>query len=391
MEWRTTVTSQTPAPGIELIESFENVDWTTESPSDRDAAWLSMLVTHPSTQLVRNVSTVWRLMRVHETWLPITVNSTEYDNAYVCSPYTGAVLYPQSEVAKLGGFWLPNGLRLLMKSLAAPLRWSQINRAVCVNNWLLSTNLYAPLRHDAVPAITSRLVERYPSHAVLWRSLNRVTNAALLDQLVNSGYELAPSRQVYFFDGQRRDYLDRSNTRVDLKLLRNTDYQIVPHEQLQPSDATRLQQLYHLLYVDKYSPHNPQFTATMIDLCRQHRLLKMWGLRHPSGRLDGVLGVFERDGVITAPLVGYDTVIPSRVGLYRMLMAIVLEYAAEAGCLLNLSSGAAEFKRLRGGEAAMEYTAIYAGHLPPARRLAWFGLAWMLRHIGAPLLRKYRL
>ena len=50
--------------------------------------------------------------------------------------------------------------------------------------------------------------------------------------------------------------------------------------------------------------------------------------------------------------------------------------------LLNLSSGVARFKRLRGGRPAMEYTAIYCRHLPRRRRIAWQTLALLLERVG---------
>ena len=54
----------------------------------------------------------------------------------------------------------------------------------------------------------------------------------------------------------------------------------------------------------------------------------MFGLRGPNGRLDGVVGCFVRNNVISSPLVGYDTTLPIDLGLYRMLSAIVLGEAA---------------------------------------------------------------
>lgn len=146
-----------------------------------------------------------------------------------------------------------------------------------------------------------------------------------------------------------------------------------------------------MLYVDKYSPHNPQFTTEFFDECRSRSLLRFWGLRNDEGRLDGIVGSFDRAGVMTVPVVGYDTSLTQRLGLYRLLMALAMREAVEHRLLLNLSGGASEFKRLRGGTPQLEYTALYCRHLAWPRRMIWQTLAGLLQKVGAPLLRKYRL
>ncbi len=353
--------------------------------------WIEMLLSFPVERLVKNLSTRWAVLRIEDTAMPTTINDAQYENSYVCSPYTGCILYPQSEVKKLDHVALRWLVLALVRSMGPGLRASQINRVVCVNNWLLSTNLYSPFDVALIPQVTSMLANRFPTHAIAFRSLNERTNRPLVEQLRSEGYLLAPSRQVYFFDGASGNYMRKSDNRRDAKLFATTAYTVVPHEQFQAEDSVRIEQLYRWLYVDKYSEHNPQFTAEMIDQCRRRGLLEFWGLRTPDGRLDGVVGVFTRNEVMTAPIVGYDTALPKQLGLYRMLMSIVLQEAAKRKQTLNLSSGASHFKRIRGGVACLEYTAVYCRHLPFRRRLAWHSLAALTQKVGAPILRKYEL
>jgi hypothetical protein len=375
----------------ELIDTGDPRTGAKATAAGRDERWLDLLFSHPPGQLVANVQTKWLLAKIGGALLPVTINAHDYGNSYVCSPYTACVLYPRSEVEKLDNRLLGTTLRAFLQVLGPPLRAARVNRLVCVNNWLLSTNLYPPFDPAAVRPLTKSLVERFPTHAVAWRSLNGVTNAPLLAELAAAGYLLAPSRQVYFFDGANGDSLRRPNCRWDQKLLDDGRYRVVPHDELGPDDAARIEQLYRMLYVDKYSPYNPQFTPQWFDECRRRQLLELWGLRDPSGRLDGVVGLFERDSVITVPVVGYDTALPQKLGLYRRLMAIAMRTAAERRRRMNLSSGAAEFKRLRGCRPEMEYTAVYCRHLSRPRRAVWHVLAGLLNHVGAPILRKYRL
>lgn len=354
-------------------------------------AWIEMLLSYPAECLVKNMSTHWAVLRIDDTEMPTTINDAQYDNSYVCSPYTGCILYPESEVKKLDHAALRWFILAIVRTLGPLLRAAQINRVVCVNNWLLSTNLYSNFDVTQIPEVTRTITKCFPKHAIAFRSLNETTNRPLLEQLRSDGYLLAPSRQVYFFDGKSGDYLHKQDNRRDAKLFATTTYQIVQHEQLQPEDAKRIEQLYRWLYIDKYSEHNPQFSAEMIEQCRLRGLLRLWALRTDDGRLDGVVGTFTRDGVMTAPVVGYDTSLPQHLGLYRMLMSIVLQEAAKAKLTLNLSSGASHFKRIRGGVASLEYTAVYCRHLPFVRRLAWQTLATLTQKVAAPILRKYEL
>ena len=387
MEWGTNVT-QVP---LSLSDDFSNADGSRFAANARDDSWIELLVSRPAPQLVHNVRTRWALLRVGDAAMPTTINDADYDNSYVCSPYTGCVLYPQSEVKKIDSIFVRWFILALVYAMGPPLRFSQINRTICVNNWLLSTNLYPKLDQAIIPELTQLLTTRFPDHAITFRSLNDVSNHAMLERLGREGYLLAPSRQVYFFDGNSGVYMRKQNNKLDRKLLKNTGYRVVHNDELGPDDAMRIEQLYRMLYIDKYSPHNPQFTAQMMNEFRVRGLLTMWGLRDQTGRLDGIVGAFEREGVMTVPIVGYDTSLPKQLGLYRLLMSIVLQEVAKRKIQLNLSSGASQFKRLRGGTPCIEFTAVYCRHLSFMRRFAWHALAGLTQNVGAPILRKYQL
>lgn len=378
-------------PLVSLHQDTSGFELLPSGQQSRDEQWIEMLLAFPPKDLIRNIQTRWALLRVGDVTLPTTINETDYENSYVCSTYSGCVLYPQSEVEKIDNALVQASVLALVKGMGPPLRAARINRVVCVNNWLLSTNLYSPFDLELVPDLTKLLTSRFPKHSITFRSLNRVSNGPLLERLRAEGYLLAPSRQVYFFDGESGEFFSKKNNVWDQKLLKTTEYTIVPHEELSSRDADRIEELYRLLYVDKYSPHNPQFTALMLDECRRCRLLTMWGLRDANGRLDGIVGTFDRDGVMTAPVVGYDTALPQELGLYRILMAIVLREASNRKLRLNLSSGASDFKRIRGGVPCIEYTAVYCRHLSLPCRLAWLTLAGLTRYVGEPILRKYKL
>jgi len=355
------------------------------------AVYAHAFARNPASDPIANVHTRMLLLECDGVLLPLTVNDAEYGDSYVCSPHTAYALYSKGEMRLLSNPLLRWSLSRVADAAGGIAKAGHINKMVQVNNWLLSTNLYPRDFQPDLAALTDFLTEEFPDHYICFRSLNGWSNAALMQRFREAGYKLIASRQVYVYEDLENSCLTHSNTRADLKLLRRSTHRVVPHEELGGSDFGPIADLYARLYIEKYSPYNPQFTMRYIRLCHEAGLMRFTGLRAPGGDLDGVIGTFAVDGVITAPVVGYDTTIDQRVGLYRMLMALVFQEAMARGHAVNLSSGAASFKRLRGGMPYIEYSAVFDRHLTAARRTVTNLLAAPVNGIGVPLMRKLRL
>ena len=353
--------------------------------------WLAFA--EDSQRMIANVRTEFRFALHDRSVIPISVNDTDYENSYVASTYNGVVTYPLEELRLLPSAIQRLSVASMIHCVAPALRFGKVNRAVVVNNWLLSTNLYPQIDLHWLDNLLSELRETFPQHAILFRSLNEATNSVLLEHLRRSGFLLAPSRQVYLFDGREPEFMERHNSKIDAKLLQQTSpYQVVEDNQWSSDEHdARIEQLYDWLYLDRYSRNNPQFTAELMKLWRETGMLKFFGLQNASGSLDGIVGLFACEGAVTVPVVGYDTLKPKSLGLYRRLMAIALRESVQQKWMLNLSSGAASFKRLRGGRAQIEYTAVACDHLPIKQRLMWRSLAGLLQKVAAPLLQRYEL
>lgn len=355
------------------------------------AFWLAFA--ENTQRMIANVRTEFRFAVHDRSIIPISINATDYENSYVVSTYNGVVTYPLEELRLLPSAIQRLSVASMIHCVAPALRLGKVNRAVVVNNWLLSTNLYPRIDLHWVDHLLSELRKTFPQHAILFRSLNEATNSVLLEHMRRSGFLLAPSRQVYLFDGREPDFISRHNNKIDAKLLQQTSpYQVVTHDQWSSGEHdARIQQLYDWLYLDRYSRNNPQFMAQLMKLWRETGMLKFFGLQNASGSLDGIVGLFECEGAVTVPVVGYDTSKPKSMGLYRRLMAIALRESVQQKWMLNLSSGAASFKRLRGGRAQIEYTAVACDHLPIKQRFMWRSLAGLLQRVAAPLLERYEL
>ncbi|TVT79383.1 GNAT family N-acetyltransferase [Pseudomonas sp. H3(2019)] len=347
--------------------------------------------------LIGNVSTRMALLDTGAQQFPVSITEGNEpdDNCYVVSPQTAYSGYAREELRRLGRPWLTWPLKLLTQCVARLLSAAKVDKLVQVNNWLLSTNLYPSNWNVAeLPAITALLQRAFPDHGFGFRSLNDFSNRELRQCLEALGYLSIPSRQVYLFDGRagaQAPFLKHHNTRLDATLLRRSPYEVVPGTALSDADFQRIEHLYNLLYLDKYCTLNPHYSAQWMQRGQREGWLELRALRNPDGRIDGALGWFANAAVISTPIVGYDTALPQRAGLYRQLTRLCLQEAVERRQVLNFSSGAAEFKRLRGGQPQIEYSLIHVAHLSWGRRLVWTVLSRLLHGIGVPMMRKLKL
>lgn len=339
---------------------------------------------------IDNVSTDFRLLELEGLALPVTVNHSEPVNAYVCSPYCHYATYANEELRHLPSPILRAPLAVMVKLLAAVLRWSEIDRTIYVNNWLVSTNLYPNLTKAQLAEITEYIIGRFPRHTVALRSANTHGNRQLIEDALALGYAKVASRRVYYQDARSDTPFRSKSYRRDSALFAKSGYEATEVTSSEEVDVDRLVKLYRLLYIEKYSRHNPQFNSRFVRLAIDRGLLHFYVLKK-DGRVDAVAGFFIRGEVMTTPFFGYDTRFPQETGLYRMLSLLLLRAARERGLLLHASSGAAGFKRARGGFPATEYTLVHSRHVSFRRRFGWQLAALLANHVALPLMRRFRL
>jgi hypothetical protein len=359
--------------------------------NSKAAAWLRIHRCQPTQPFIANVQTEVDALDAGGVLFPVTVNDDEPDNAWVCSPLTTYARYAVEEVDRLGRPWVTAPLRLMARGIGGWLQHAQIDRAVAVNNWLVSTNSYPDLRAIALDKVLDAARERWPSHALWFRSLNSIHHADWLRALSERGYTLLPSRQIYLFDDVATLARRHADLKRDLALLRRTDLEHRVVSEFHDDDFRRIAELYAQLYVSKYYGLNPRYDWRQIKAWSQAGLLELNGIRDGHGALQGIVGMLRFGNLLTSPIVGYDTALPARLGLYRMLAALVMRQAIDDDCLVNLSAGVAHFKRQRGGQPAIEYSAVLTRHLPGRTQRAIGTLGAVTRHIGVPVMQRYKL
>ncbi|KAF4325887.1 hypothetical protein G195_000521 [Phytophthora kernoviae 00238/432] len=258
---------------------------------------------------------------------------------------------------------------------------------------IVELNELVSSENEQAVCLLAAVRERYPEHAVVFRSLCPGLHADLTDKLKQAGCQLIPSRQIYLYRANDPNFGNAKSRwllKRDYELLAKHGYEFVSEANLTEEDIPRIAELYKLLYLEKYSYDNPQFSEHFIAAAKAPGALTLYGLRK-EGRIDAVMGYFCRNGVMTTPLFGYDTALPQSIGLYRMLSACLIGQARENGHLLHESAGAAQFKRNRGAVSDFEYSAVYERHLPMSRRWCWLLLDRLLNCVGVPLMRRMKL
>jgi hypothetical protein len=117
----------------------------------------------------------------------------------VCSPLTTYSRYALQETRRVAPHVLAAPLCGVIGAADWWLRHAELDRAVSLNNWLLSTNLYPATNGIDFGALVASCQLRRPRHSVWFRSLDFAQHADWLHALMAAGFDLTPTRQVYLF------------------------------------------------------------------------------------------------------------------------------------------------------------------------------------------------
>jgi hypothetical protein len=350
---------------------------------------LSPLIERGTEQYIKNVKTELFALTLGESVIPVTVNEKEYNNSYVCSPYNYYISYALEALDQLAAGWKRKVLERLLNGLGKILHTCDVNKVVIANNWLYSTNLYSStLGPDQLREIAEFLQHRFPDHAIIFRSVDPYTSSACHQTLSQLGFDYISNRQIYFIEPWKSSLFDSRLFKSDLKLLHNSGYEIIDSSDLASSDVPRLLDLYNDLFIIKHSTINPQFTQSYVELMLNQRLMHFKALRK-EGKIDGVIGFIERNGMMFAPFFGYDRTVSKETGLYRLLSTVLMLESNERKLLFHQSSGASTFKKIRKANAAIESLAVYHQHLSFKRRLPWTLLKQVCNTMGVHYMEQY--
>lgn len=359
------------------------------SASEPDAAlFVERLQQATIPALVPNIPASVTLQRAGDHMLPVIISDGDWGGSYVAAPHSAYILYPQAELDLVELGWLRFPARFLLGLADRVFKALRFNHAVQIDNWLLSTNLHGDWNGEGIADLRRELIARYPDHFMSMRSVDAWSNPALVANLRADGWLLLPSRQIWVVDDMDRDWASRNNVQNDRRKLARSGLIVEGLTHLSDSDAARIAELYRMLYVDKYSALNPQYSARWMQMALATGLFNLQVARDGNGRIMAAAGIVVRGGIATNPMLGYDMTKPQADGLYRIASYMFGEFARTHGLRVNGSAGAGHFKQQRGAHSEIEYTAFHAGHLPMWRRLPLAIAEAALHRLAVPVMKK---
>ena len=252
-------------------------------------------------------------------------------------------------------------------------RLTRVDEAVYPGHDLLTTSL-----NDLPLGASAPL----PGKATIVRSLNHRHHAAFLAD----NRTLWPVRVVWLIDDPACDWLPRRDVRRDRKALAESGFVRGHHTALDPAQLDQVMTLYRRLYIARYSRHNPDYRPGYIEALLAAGRLEILTLER-GGEIAAFCAIHCKTGILSIPMVGYDNALPDSDGLYRMLMVLPVEAAMTRGFGVNLSAGAAQFKRNRGATPQVEYLMIRDRHLPVWRRFGYRAVGRLLRALEPQLIK----
>jgi hypothetical protein len=353
--------------------------------------YASAFASQSSNYFIGNLATQVKLYHWGQHVVPMTINNGEPAQTFVCSPLVGYLDYTKEELTRFPNKVLAIALRAIVNCVGAALSLSDMNRVAHINNWMMSTNLPIDLDPDLAVLQTQKLTTEFSNHILAIRSLNWRHSSNLMKSLGATGWLFLPSRQIYLVDDVARQSLVRRDSKNDQKIWQTKDFEYSELAEMSHADAERIALLYEYLYLEKYSRLNPIFTTEFVKLTHRIGMVKYLVLRDREGVIQAFGGLHQLSGHATMPLMGYNTAAAQDLGLYRLACHAGSLYAAKHGLKLNMSSGAAKYKRTRGATPEMEFTAYYLLHLPLLRRLPVQALRLVANSVGIPILRRYEL
>lgn len=345
--------------------------------------YVKPFIENGSRRLIANVDTEVWLAQVDDILLPVTKNTDQYDNSYVCSLFSHYISYCKEELNIVGVGFCKYAFMPLLGLMGLTAKRAKINKVVILNNFMLSTNLYVPLSKEQYQRLILAAQAQFPDFLVAFRSLNEDYNRQTLADLIDLGGVKIASRRVYLLKPENIRTKARNHLRKDAKMAAEKGYY---WEKATDADVSDIGRFYDSLYLEKYSKLNPQFTLVYHRYMLSNPLFDMRMLKQ-KGQNKGVCGLFSNGLGATPPIFGYDVQSDKTEGIYRALSLWGWQMIGQNIVRqMNFSSGVSMFKRTRGAVGCTEYTVLFNKHLSAGKRLFWKAFAGLINHIALPFM-----
>lgn len=339
------------------------------SLSEKALSYLRPLIENGPSYYIDNLTSEMGLIVVNDKMIPFTINS-KLASCYLVSVSAIVNSYVKLELGLEG----KSGWRSMLCSaidLANPLlRLTQVDRVVFINDWLLSTNPTIRLTDDEMYGVIESMAREYPSYSLIFKSLKILDDGTPDKVRPSNGYGMFEYKSNFCIYPKAKK---TRNNASDLALLRKTKYQLQELKVAREEDLACFVSLYTALYFGRYSKASPRLNQEWFRHTINSGLFRCMVLRDGINIIGFSFQLICQDQLISS-YIGYDVSLPTKDGVYRLLMLSGLLKAKEEGLVYNMSGsgrwpGVSTFKRQRGAVLKQQYGAHYSAHLPWPRNL----------------------
>lgn len=370
-----------PHPRVTLYDAtnIDKFQWPDTEDGKKAKEYLNALIKNGASPYLKNVSTNLQLASCNEVFLPFTINEKEYENSYITSNYYGIKFYEENISRKYP--LLARLQKPLLVLGGKVLQLSKVNKAIFLNNWLMTNSLAPNITNEELQAILSAIIKKFPDHTIFFRHVDTRVKKALLASLKNSQFHLMKTRDVFHYDPEdtsTNTYSMRKTGRKDLRILEKHNLELVSSEEIQETDYARILELYEMIYVNKYTKYSPRYTEEYLKITHKSKMIHYVALKK-DGQIVGYFSYFIYNNSVMNTLFGYDITVPYSHDLYKVLTRLVIEESYNHGLIVNDGSGGDVAKLKRGLKPSSEYMGLYCAHLPMPRRLLWNTVAFFYK------------
>lgn len=377
-------------PTLYDANTIDTLEWPETEECFQGREWLEAFVKNGLQHYIENIQAEIFLLKIDKFVFPVILPLENcMSNPYVCSPYQHYITLGKQNVHLIPNPMAVAMVKPLMSIVEQIGKLGKLDSVVYVNNWLFSVDLYPEgLTEVHFQAIVNLLKERFPVRAIVFRSLNRVTNNETMISLEKVGFQHVASRMVYISDVKNDEIFQTRIFKSDLRILKNTPYVLVDQQNLCIEDCDEFLRLQNLLYVHQHSSFQPVFKKEYLELLFNQNLLHFKSLKL-DGVTKGVIGYFHRDNVMYCPYIGFDKTDGDQSTIYRLLNTFLLLEARENVHFFNQGAGASFYKSVRRAQGVIECMAVYTQHLPVMQKVAWSTVRCLMNKLGVSYMKKF--
>lgn len=342
--------------------------------------YVSAIIKNGANRYVENIpETVTYNLAVYDGWaLPFAVCDHEI-KALMASPKACYFLYPVLlEGSDYGRKRAPIA-KTILKLLTPFIRFKKV---VLLNNWFVTNNPTPTVPPIALEEIRKALTNLHPKHMFFIKSIPVADPTSLVPSLRNQGYSLLNWRYCHYWRPSGPQKSKRTKPfKIDQKLLDKTELDTSYITTMSEEDSKACETLFQELYIEKYTNMNMKMTAQWFLLACNSGMFDYFIIR--DGEHMKAFAMTYDDALgLNGGYIGYDQKDGQALGLYRIAFASTLRKGRQEDKLVNLSTGVAHFKTLRGTKPSGEFEAIYTAHLSPITNFLMRIFVWGFNHFG---------